>query len=121
MFSRHSLLFVTALGKELSAAIALTFPTTPPSGEVSQWLGNLEPERLRSILADIEEDLRGDMLKEDYITESIVKLREKATLQKTTAARPLLDSDEERQKYLEQLKKLKPIPPQEAESTHEDW
>jgi len=121
MFSRHGELFVTTLGKELSTAIALTFPTAAPSGEVSQWLSNIEPERLRSILADIEEDLRGDMLKEDYITESIVKLREKATLQKTTATRPLLDSDEERQKYLEQLKKLKPIPPQEAESTHEDW
>jgi len=121
MIARQSKIFVTQGGKEISLSIASAFPTEPPSGAARHWLDRIENEQHRELLAGINEDLRGHSLSDDYIADSVESLMEKNAWIQARTSKDAMSSDDDRQSYLERLKKLKPTFDSEDDSLLKDW
>jgi DNA primase len=108
LFVRKHDLFLSSAGLELAETLTKTFPEQPPTGEPPLWLPKIESDTHRQLLADINDDMRGDILTEDYLADSLMQMRDLIALREAQVQRPKLQSDDERQKYLERLRQLKP-------------
>ncbi|AIE86874.1 DNA primase [Fimbriimonas ginsengisoli] len=75
MFARATNLFESGIAQRLSEAILAAFPLEPPTGKPAEWLAKLEDEGIRSALADLLYEWRGDALNGQVFEDSIIKLQ----------------------------------------------
>jgi len=98
----------------MAAAVRLAFPSAPPSGGAAEWLSLVEPEELRSALADIEAEWRRGLaddrveVTEPYFQDSVKGLRDAREKRSLEVLKDDLGDDEKLREMGERLRSLRP-------------
>ena len=108
LFVAHPELFSSDAAVQLATAMKLAFSPEPPGGPPSQWIHRIEPEDLQSLVEDILNDGRGDLLSEELISDAVLKLKDLMVQRDIDVAMKAADSASDRLKILNQLKEKKP-------------
>ncbi len=108
MFSRTKELFATPLAIRISDAVSTVFALGAPEGEPARWLHKIQDEELRQILADLLLDLRANNLTEQYIADTVERLRQQQQKRKLAEFRKGGLDTAKRQEILMRLRELNP-------------
>lgn len=107
MFCRKTDLFMSGLGQRISSAIERVFPTAPPTGKPSEWLGRFEDDELEKVLGDLQYNLRGERITEDYLADTISVLRDRL---EARHRQEMIRDGADRSEIVRRLKESKPDP-----------
>ena len=108
MFSRAKELFASPLAIRISNAVLTVFPLGAPEGEPALWLHRIDDEELRQVLADLLLDLRANNLTEQYISDTVERLRHQQQKRKLAEFRKGGLDTAKRQEILLKLREQKP-------------
>jgi len=111
MFCKTEHFFETGLGVRMSRAIAAAFPAMAPEGEPALWLGRIDDELVQEVLSEIPFKLRIEQITQDYLADTIERLRAKL------ARRQLRESKNSGADLGEIHKRLKQINPDNREKS----
>ncbi len=108
MFTRARDLFSSPTAISISDAISSVFPMGAPDGVPALWLHRIEQEEIRQLLADLLQDMRADNLTEQYISDTVERLRQQQQKRKLAEIRKGGLDTAKRQEYLLKLREQKP-------------